>query len=151
MSTQMLLYLHVLHCLYGADTEVEMLVRCSFFYKSKPNEFAEHPINRSPAQMQTWQNATIAWLDAESADKSILEDSSTDDEVLSAYPLNTTACFNYGRRCMYFDYCDAWSNPLTRCDAPPMGMQVVHWNPLELPEIKEIVDLTQKDGDNHGE
>lgn len=147
LSTQMLTYLHALHCLYGSSDELEMLVRCSFFYKRQPTDFAEHPIRKSHEQMQAWLERTNQWIDHLEIDKLILKDEDTTDElVMQSFAQNDTACFNFGRRCEFFDYCNAWANPLTRCDEPPLGLNVEWWDPLDRPEIHTKINLATQSG-----
>jgi CRISPR/Cas system-associated exonuclease Cas4 (RecB family) len=151
ISTQMLLYLHVLKCIYGQTTEVQMQVRSSFFYETKARGFEgvyeEHSIDKSDNQMQSWQDRTISWLNMEESDRQFLESETTDTVAMNAYPMNDTACFQFGRKCEFFDFCDAWSNPLRRCENVPISFEISFWNPLEQPEIRTIIDLTEEPTD----
>lgn len=145
LSMQMLLYLHVLHCIYGENAPVRMQVRTSFFYESKQkgpnNEFHESYIVKTPAQMQAWLARIHSWVTQLEIDKHILEGDSDDAPTMDAFPGNDTACFNFGQKCAYFDFCDVWSNPLQRCSQVPLGFKVERWNPLELPQVKTLINL----------
>lgn len=144
LSGQMLLYLHTLYCLYGENAPVEMLVRCGFFYKAQPNNFEEHPIDKSLEQMEAWLARTTRWIEALDKDKAMLANEDDTDQVsMASFPQNDTACFNYGQQCTYFDFCNTWSNPLMRCERQPIGYKVEFWDPMALPEIRTKVDLTQ--------
>ena len=83
LSTQMLTYLHALHCLYPDQEEITMLVRCAFFYKKDPTIFEEHPISKTPQQMQAWLERTNQWIDRMQVDMDILtNEDDTDDLVM---------------------------------------------------------------------
>jgi hypothetical protein len=143
LSTQMLTYLHALHCLYPDQDEITMLVRCAFFYKSAPTIFEEHPINKSHEQMQAWLERTNQWIDRMHIDMDILtNEDNTDESVMRSFPQNDTACFDYGRQCEFFDFCNAWPNPLQRVDEVPIGFALEWWDPLAQPEIRTRVDLS---------
>lgn len=148
MSTQMLTYLHALHCLFPDRDDLSMLVRCAFFYVKSPTDFCDHPINKSLDQMTTWLARTNAWLDRLESDMAELPYCSDGDQVLDAFPPNDTACFNYGRQCAYFDFCNTWSNPLQRTDVVPIGFVQEFWDPLARPEIRERVDLVTPEEHN---
>ena len=148
LSTQMLTYLHALCCLYPDSDTLQMLIRCSFFYsvqkktgEYRPTEFAEHPIAKSLPQMQAWLERTNAWIDHLDDDMQHLQQETTDDNSMQSFPQNDTACFNYGRQCEFFDFCNAWSNPLTRCEQTPIGFNVEWWDPLARPEIRTKIGL----------
>lgn len=155
LSTQMLTYLHALHCLYPDSDELKMLVRCAFFYsvqkktgEYRPTEFAEHPISKSLPQMQAWLERTNQWISRLEMDTKVLQESDTTDEVaMQAFPMNDTACFNYGKQCEFFDFCNAWSNPLTRCEQTPIGFKVEWWDPLARPEIRSKLNLATQSGE----
>lgn len=147
LSTQILTYLHALNCLYSDQEDMKMVVRCSFFYKKDPTIFEDQPISKSLAQMQAWLERTNQWIDRLNTDVDILRhEDDTDETAMHAFPQNDTACFNFGRRCEFFDFCNAWSNPLTRCGEPPLGFNVEWWNPLNQPEIRTKVNLATQSG-----
>jgi len=146
LSTQMLTYLHALQCLFPDQEEVTMLVRCAFFYKKDPTIFEEHPIAKNNAQMQAWLERTNQWIDRLFTDLNILkEEDNTDEVVMRSFPQNDLACFDFGQRCEFFDFCNAWPNPLTRCDETPIGFNVEWWDPLARPEIRTTVNLKEKE------
>lgn len=151
LSTQMQTYLHALHCLYPDQAEMSIIVDCAFFYatdKKRPpraTEFATHMIAKTHDQMQAWLDDTNEWIDRMDYDKyALIHHDDTDQPTMRSYPKNDNACFNYGRRCQFFDFCTAWANPLTRCDEPPIGFNVEWWDPLAQPEIRQTVDLTKE-------
>ncbi len=149
LSTQMLTYLHAIKCMYPMAELHQMLVCTAFFYGKdrkgdhKPTIFEEYPIEKSDSQLDAWLTRTNNWARALESDMfDLTHDEDSDDPTMVSFPQNDTACFNYGRRCEYFDYCTAWSNPLTRCEEAPIGFNVTWWDPLAAPEIKERMDLT---------
>lgn len=154
LSTQMLTYLHALHCLYPNSDTLQMLVRCAFFYsiQKKTNtyrltEFADQPISKSLPQMQAWLERTNQWINRLDNDMECLKQEDTDDATMAAFPQNDTACFNYGRPCEFFEFCNAWSNPLTRCEDTPIGFNVEWWDPMARPEIRTKLNLATQSGE----
>lgn len=154
LSTQMLTYLHALHCLYPDSDTLKMLVRCSFFYgvqkrtdQYRPTEFADHPISKSLPQMQAWLTNVNTYIDQLNTDMECLQQETTDDSVMQAFPMRTTSCFDYGRQCEFFDFCNAWPQPLTRCDQVPIGFNVEWWDPMARPEIRTKLNLATQSGE----
>jgi len=142
LSTQMLTYLHALQCMYPDQDSMRMLVRCAFFYKNGHAVLEEHPIEKSLEQMEAWLNRTNQWIDRLMADMdALLSRDNTDRPVRSSFPQNDKACFSFGRRCEFFDFCNAWPNPLDRCEEPPLGFNVEWWDPLARPEIRATIVL----------
>ena len=154
LSTQMLTYLHALYCLYPDSETLKMWVRCSFFYSIqkktglyRPTEFADHPIDKSLSQMETWLTNINTYIDQLDDDMRVLQQQTTDDYVMQAFPMRTTSCFNYGRQCEFFDFCNAWSNPITRCEQTPIGFNVEWWDPMARPEIRTKLNLATQSGE----
>lgn len=144
MDTQMHLYLHALYCMYGVkeDKVKGAKIRCTFFYKSKPSEFEETLIEKSPDQMQNFLYSTFNYYSQLKNDMEILlNEDSTEEENMHAFPMNPTSCFDYGKSCLFLDLCKAWPNPIIHVDSPPIGMKVEFWNPLEDKKIKTLIDL----------
>ena len=149
MSTQMLTYTHVLYCLYPKEEIEGGKVRCSFFYKPRRGEtegraeFDEALIAKTPKQMQTWIVRMNRWMDLLAKEtERLLEDDSPSRDVMASFPMNDTACFDFGKKCTYFDLCNAWPNPLARAESPPIGLKVEFWDPRDAETIRETVDLT---------
>jgi len=142
LSTQMLLYLHVLYCLFPIEQIGESKVRCSFFYKRSNTEFEEHPLYKTPDQMQAWLARTITWFKMAKTDFDILlEDDALEDRVMMSFPQNDNACFDFGRECEYFAFCTSWGNPLKNCSDTPLGFHLAFWNPMEAEGIREKLSL----------
>lgn len=146
LSTQMLTYLHVLYCLFGEDNSVGGIrVRCSFFYKAKPSEFDEAIVEKSLSQMQAWLTSQTNWYDSLQYDmRFLLESESTDAPSMRSFPMNEKACFNFGRKCAFFDFCTSWANPLTRCSDVPLGFRHEIWDPRTDSGAKQFIDLTKE-------
>lgn len=147
MSTQMLTYTHVLNCLYPREEIEGGKVRCSFFYGPKsehyPAIFDEALISKTPSQMNSWLTQVNHWIDSLNNDKLLLVDEdSPSRNVMESFPMNDTSCFSFGQKCMYFDLCNSWGNPLQHCDSPPIGLKVEFWDPRSVETIRERVDLT---------
>jgi PD-(D/E)XK nuclease superfamily len=143
MSMQMLTYLHVLNCLYPQEDIEGGKVRCSFFYKAKPCEFDEALVRKTSGQMNAWLSRATAWLSNLKQEMVwLLEEDTPSRSVMDSFPMNDTACFSFGQKCMYFDLCNSWSNPLQHAEDPPIGLNVEFWDPRDQPTVKETVDLT---------
>jgi len=151
LSTQMLTYLHVLYCLFGEDNLVGGIrVRCSFFYKAKPSEFDEAIVEKSLSQMQAFVDSTRNWYDNLIYDTQYLKETDdTENPTLRSFAMNPNACFSYGRKCSYFDFCSAWANPLTRCEQVPLGFKREVWDPREQ-HTNITLDLTKPAEDQSG-
>ena len=144
LSPQVGTYSHVLYCLYPENEVRGVVVDGTFFKKTKDDpkkdakepfrhfDFMEVPVYKSPSNMTQWLNTMLWWLDMIEWNFNTLAECSADDKILRAFPMTPTACTNWGG-CPYHDLCMAWSNPLAHCQEPPIGFQVEHWNPLELP------------------
>jgi hypothetical protein len=147
-TTQMLLYRHVMHCLFPKGLAPSR-VRCAFFYKSNPGDYSRKPavfeeaeISKSHEQMTAFLARTDTWLQHLSFDMHLLEDEDLDARVMTAFVPNETACFNYGKQCEYFTLCEHWSNPLHNIDRMPYGMRQSFWDPRENELIRERIDIT---------
>jgi CRISPR/Cas system-associated exonuclease Cas4 (RecB family) len=142
LSTQILLYLHVLYCLYGTQEVRRAIVRGSFFYKAKLPQFDQAYLQKSHELMQAWATSTLKWYDDLQHDMDVLmQCDNSDSNVMEAFPQNPNACNKY-YGCQYLDYCSAWSNPLRKCEDVPLGFRQEYWSPVELDTIRERVDLT---------
>jgi len=144
LSMQVGCYSHVLHCLFPEEEVAGVTMNGVAFKKVKraweqilsgqkltvepPFDFQRFPIQRTRAQMNTWLWTIQYWLDQIAANFRWLEDCSPDDPMLTAFPMNSTNCTKYNG-CPWQDFCNAWQNPLARCDEPPLGHVIRHWNP----------------------
>lgn len=134
-------YTHCLYCMYPVEkvlgiefcgTSFEYLKRGS---KQRPAGyhigFQRVPAFKSPDQMNVWLWQVNNLLDELDRDMDRLMNCKEEDQILMAFPMNTTSCSNYWG-CIFHDYCMSWSNPLQRCYEPPLGFIVEFWNPLEI-------------------
>lgn len=144
LDNQMLLYLHALYCLYGGMKHIKKTVRIrgAFFYTSKPALFKEARVEKELHQFQSWLATILTWYRTLKLDmKILLEDDREDKEVMEAFPMNSNACFNWGRECEFHNLCISRNNPLQACAEPPVKLKVEFWNPLEDREIKRRIDI----------
>lgn len=134
MCMQAGVYSHALMCLFGFEEVGPIIFNGSIFKKTKGTkggtkfEFHREPVQKSKAQMQTWYLNTLYWMDQLEREYQLLEASSPADDVLIAFPMNTTNCTKWFG-CAYKDFCNSWKNPLVKCHAPPLGMIEEHWDP----------------------
>lgn len=130
-SPQLCIYVHVLNHFYGAENVAGARVEGTIFRKND-HEHVEVPIRKSTASFGALFWTVLHTVDLIKWNIEQEEACSPDDEILTAWPLNPQSCFDYGRKCLYWDFCTTWSNPLGRnC---PCGFKVSEWNPLEALE-----------------
>ena len=138
LSLQVGTYTHVLHCMFPDAPTVQVTINGTIFQKTKTS-FQRVPVYKRPEHMRIWLNNTLSWMEALRAEYDYLADSSEDDSLLRAFPLNTGSCTKYFG-CPFHAYCCAWGNPLQRCESAPSGMKVEHWNPMDE-EVKLKVEV----------
>jgi hypothetical protein len=141
LSTQIGAYTHVLYSLFPIDEVFGVIVNAIFFLK-KETQFYRLDVPRTKDQMNVWLTNVNSWIDDIEFETENMLNTSEDDPVMSAFPLNPTACTRYFG-CPYHAYCLAWPNPLRRCDEPPVGMKIEWWDPTEY-EATNKVDLTKE-------
>lgn len=132
MCMQAGIYTHVLKSNYE---NVHGVTFNGIFFKkvkdpSKQFDFARIPVCRTNNQMLTWWQNTLYWLDRLEDEYKLLERSTDSQEVLTAFPLNVTACSKYFG-CRFREFCNSWTNPLQRCAQPPLGFVAEFWDPSE--------------------
>ncbi len=142
LSIQVGTYTHVLHCLYPPEEVQGVTLNGVFFLtrKKDPWDFYRFPTGRTLDQMQVWFDTVNYYYNDILRDMDLLSDTTEDDRVLHAFPLRASSCNNYGRVCVYHDFCNAWKNPLQNCFEPPLGFKIEFWNPMER-EAKQIMSL----------
>ncbi len=129
LSVQIGTYSHVLHCLY--EDVKGIVINGTGFLKTRI-DFMRIPVHRTPGHLQSWLFHINHYMDTIEREWEILADSTVDDPVMRAFPQNPRSCTKYFG-CAFFDFCNAWTNPLARCESVPPGMVIRHWNPLEEP------------------
>lgn len=133
-------YNHVLYCLFPKDTVWGVEINGTIFSK-KDIKFQRVPSRRTLAAMEAWYYNTIDWCDAIYREFERLHECSESENTLRAFPMNTESCTKYFG-CSFHDYCMAWSNPLQRCEEPPMGFKQEFWNP-KAEESKTKIDISE--------
>lgn len=137
LSIQVGTYTHALYCLYGHSKVYGVRVNGAVF--KKESEFIRVPVKKTYNSMRVWYNTvqdTILRIIGEFED---LSESKVHGQVLSAFPLNPTACTKYWG-CPYFDLCVSWANPLRHCAEVPMGYEEFRWDPSDR-EAKTIIEI----------
>ena len=134
-------YTHCLYCMFPiADVlGVEFCGTCFEYLKrgsaQRPagyhTSFLRVPAFKTPEQMNTWLWNMVDLLDDLDREMDRLSECQENDTVLMAFPMNTTSCTDYWG-CQFHDYCMSWSNPLQRCDEPPLGFKIEFWNPADM-------------------
>lgn len=141
LSIQVGTYSHVLYCMYPEKEVAGVVIDGTFFKKTKPNpkldakdplrhfDFMKVSIYKSPANMNSWLNNTLHWLDLVEWNFDLLSQCSDSDAVMHAFHMNTENCTKYFG-CDFAPFCQAWANPLRHIERPPIGYKVEFWNPL---------------------
>lgn len=138
-------YSHVLH-MFAVDRPVYGVRINGMALGAKKNDFLRVPCRRTAAHMTDWlyhANVYIHNMKTEIAELIECCQEVHDGDpgiVLTAFPKNPGACTKYFG-CSFFDHCAAWTNPLTRCEKPPVGFEINHWEPLAEP-VKTNLDYT---------
>lgn len=154
LAIQPATYVHVLYCLYDKAKVFGCKINGVLFRKSDMTakdpfaRFKRVPIRKSVTQMQVWQWNVLNLIKSLEFSYKELSKATPDDSIMQAFPMNTKSCTDYNRPCPYLDFCDAWPNPLARCESPPPGFKIEHWDPRKNEETAKFVmrdnQLTEK-------
>ena len=124
-STQMAIYRAAMAQKYQHH-DVWSLIRGAWFSGTKQAAFGECWIppefdKRTEMKLESWYQRV------EDDRLKLLDDNG---ECMQSFPMNDQSCFNYNRKCEFFDQCGDWSNPNNHKEEVPDGYSVRHWNPL---------------------
>ena len=136
LSIQVGTYSHVLNCLYSPEKVKGIFINGVGFLKTDI-KFMRVPVYRAPEHCQNWLFHVNYYFDQIENEWEILLESTPDEPIMRAFPQNPRSCTKYFG-CAFFDYCNAWANPLSRCEEVPPGMIIRHWNPLAEPVKHEF-------------
>jgi len=144
LSMQMLLYYHVINCMYDPKQvhggKVEMTL-----FKKGGNEHLRIPINKSIDMMNEWLFTVNSWYDAIEDDHVSLLEAVEKQQPLRCFKRNDSGCAAYGKICPYYDFCLSWSDPLSKIDTIPDGMIEEHWTPFKQMKEGDIhIDVETK-------
>jgi hypothetical protein len=139
-------YNHALNVMLGDDelSNVEgVKVNGAAFLKTK-NDYARIDIHKTKDMMieHVWTVREI--IDRMRADIEFMADCSENDRIMQCFPRNPQSCTKY-YGCEFASFCAAWPNPLQRCQQPPIGYIVEHWDPLAEEQATERIDLQLKE------
>ena len=156
LSMQVGTYTHVLYCMYPETQVAGVKMNGVAFKKVKkaweqistgqkltnqpPFDFMRFDAFRTKDQMHTWMWNAQYWLDQIQHNFDWLKDCRPDDLLLYSFPMNTTNCTKFNG-CPWQDFCNIWPNPLSRCDQPPLGFKIEHWDPT-AEETQTTVNVT---------
>ena len=136
-SAQLAIYVHVLNHFFGAENVMGARVEGTIFRKND-HEHVEVPVMKSTASFGALIWSIIHTIDLIKWNIAEEEKATPDDEILTAWPMNPHSCFDFGRKCLYWDYCVNWSNPTGR--SCPCGFKVEEWNPLHALEGRQQLE-----------
>lgn len=131
-------YMHVLHSLYDPSEVYGIKVNGVIFRKTS-NEYIRVPIRKSVDMMNTWLWNVNHFADLIEWNMNEMMESTEEETVFNAFPMNTESCISYGKACKFMDFCSVWSNPLQHSDETPTGFVKKYWNPSERDETAGTV------------
>ena len=126
-------YTHALYSLFPMDDVFGVKIN-GIILRKMGNAFARIPIRKTESQMQAWLWNTRRLISELEFAYEELSRATEDDQILTAFPMNTTSCTMYNSVCPYLDFCDAWPNPLQRCSDTPIGYKNEIWDPRKKEE-----------------
>lgn len=121
-------YIHAGHMTYGEEMK-RVVVDIALVHKTEHSVFKNVPIERSLSLLDGWLGETISWIDRIRHEMELLA-GQEESPVLTAFPKNTDACWNYMQQCTYRDVCRFWPNP-TQHECPET-MEVDKWMPFDI-------------------
>jgi hypothetical protein len=143
---QLGVYSHVLYALYDEEEFQGILVNGvqitnpprvkadgTPYANARDIEFMRVPIRLTPERMADWADQADYHTADIAANFVALEGCSPDDLTMRAFQKRTEACGDY-RGCPYINHCTAHTNPLARCEKPPMGFKQDFWDPRKAEE-----------------
>ena len=129
LSNQMMTYYHALNCLVDPGTVYGVIVDLTIFRKSG-HDLIRIPIRKTLAMMDEWLHNVVKWTEEMERDiENTFAPSAVEQDVMPTFKRNDHGCTAYYRKCAYFDLCNAWPNPLQRCEDVPNGFKVDYWDP----------------------
>ena len=147
LKTQVGTYMHVLHSLYDPKDVYGIKINGVIFKRTK-NDYIRVPIRKSTDMMNTWLWNMNHWIDLIEWNMNELAESTEDELVLHAFPMNTESCISYGRACKYLDFCSLLSNQLKHAEEPPSVFVRKFWDPSAREETAKTVMNIEKENDN---
>ena len=146
-------YNHVLYCLFPEEEVFGVIINGLFlseppklrkdgqpYANAKDNSFHRVPARMSPDQLQGWLVDMNDITDCIEMNHTRLADTDESDPILHAFPRNREACTQYGV-CDYINTCSVCMNPLAYIHNPPMDFEIEHWDPRDIPTVKERMEL----------
>ena len=143
ISNQMYGYYHVLNAYFGPGQVYGGIIDLTIL--TKKIQHIRIPIIKSLDMMEEWMHNMRYWMNCFVEDynilKGVVESINGGVEIVQTMPCfrkNDKGCVAYGKKCMFYDFCIAWPNPLKRVDQLPPGYKVEFWDP----SAKEDEDKT---------
>lgn len=95
------------------------------------SQVAPDMLPQRAANLISWQRLMLD--DAIAADKEFAE-----GKPLTAFPMRTNACFDWGRTCEYFDLCRYRNDVFGKMDMPSGNLVIEKWEPGGKQQEKEL-------------
>jgi len=147
LKTQVGTYSHALFYMFEPHDVYGVMINGAIIRKND-EEFVRVPVLKTPDNMNVWLWNTRHHVNMIEWNMQELSECSDNDQVLMAFPMNTESCTKYFG-CPFHDFCTSWSNPLRRCEAPPIGFKQEYWDPTEQDSsAKHLIELEAKHGED---
>lgn len=129
-------YLYALHMLWPGQVQ-GVWVDAALVHRTE-TAFLFIPVEKPQDQLNSWLWETNYWIDQIQAHKAALEECSSEDPFLAAFPKQTGSCQDFNKNCEYHDICRFKANPLQMTE-PPAGFHEEFWDPLKETGADKLV------------
>lgn len=159
LDFQISFYTHVAYCLFESDAVQGVVIngietRMPTKKQEKAGQmygctgetpFQRLPIKKTPDMMRAFLWDANHWYDWVKMEHDRFAEVTVEQPVMHAFPRNPGACTKYGK-CLFLDFCAAWSNPVRKAKKPPPGMEVQRWDPRDHEKSAKRVVHLEKGG-----
>lgn len=121
-------YTHLLYAMYPFEEVGKVIINGSVFTKTRTWDGVRLPVHKSRKQMAAFLWNVNHWIDMIEWNYQQLAETSIDDPVMKAFPINCSSCSKYG--CRMGGICINHPNPIKFAQEPPAGYEVDFWDPL---------------------
>lgn len=122
------------HMLYKAKA---VWADIALVHKNAHDVFKWVIVERQFAALDSWLWGTHYWIDAVERNREAAASPEADSSpYLPAFPMNTSACFDFNRNCPYLDLCRGYPNPKNK-PLPP-GFIQEFWSPFAENQLQRI-------------
>lgn len=121
-------YTHLLYSLYPENEVGKVIINGACFTKSRGFDGIRIPVYKSKKQMAAFLWNVNHWIDLIEWNYEQLAQTSIDDPVMPAFPINCMSCSKFG--CRMGGICSTFPNPLRFAEEGLAGYKTDFWDPL---------------------